>query len=148
MIVPVGAYLIAWQFSLQHEAIHAFRGIPAWLRQAIVFPPLGLWFPFPLYKKSHSIHHRDPYLTVPGEDTEAYYVLPRDWEAMSPAERGLLIFNQTLLGRLLIGPPLRLWKLAIREIGRVRRGDRSHLRALGSSCHRCGASIRLHLGHL
>src|SRR5208337_1496905 len=42
-IVPVGAYLIAWQFSLQHEAIHAFRGVPAWLRFAVVFPPLGLW---------------------------------------------------------------------------------------------------------
>jgi fatty acid desaturase len=127
VIVPVGAYLIAWQFSLQHEAIHAFRGIPGWLRLAIVFPPLGLWFPFPLYRKSHSTHHRDPYLTVPGEDTEAYYVTARSWQSMGRIERGLLIFNQTLLGRLLIGPPLRLWKLATREIGRVRGGDTSHL---------------------
>ena len=42
IILPVGAYLIAWHFSLQHEAIHSFRGVPAWLRFAIVFPPLGL----------------------------------------------------------------------------------------------------------
>ena len=27
--MPVGAYLIAWHFSLQHEAIHSFRGVPA-----------------------------------------------------------------------------------------------------------------------
>jgi fatty acid desaturase len=54
--VPIGAYLIAWHFSLQHEAIHSFRGIPGWLRFAIVFPPLGLWFPFSLYRRSHSIH--------------------------------------------------------------------------------------------
>jgi len=127
VIVPVGGYLIAWQFSLQHEAIHSFRGIPEWLRLAIVFPPLGLWFPFPLYRNSHSTHHRDRYLTVPGEDTEAYYVSARDWRSMGRIERGLLIFNQTLVGRLLIGPPLRLWKLAAREVAGVRRGDGSHL---------------------
>lgn len=127
VIMPVGAYLIAWQFSLQHEAIHAFRGIPDWLRFAIVFPPLGLWFPFPLYRKSHSIHHRDNYLTVPGEDTETYYASRADWARMGAFQRNLLIFNQTLVGRLTIGPLLRLWKLANREIGRIRRGDRSHL---------------------
>jgi fatty acid desaturase len=127
VIMPVGAYLIAWQFSLQHEAIHAFRGVPDWLRLAIVFPPLGLWFPYPLYRKSHSIHHRDQFLTVPGEDTETYYALQADWARMGPFQRNLLIFNQTLLGRLTIGPLLRLHKLATREIGRVRRGDYSHL---------------------
>ena len=127
VIMPVGAYLIAWQFSLQHEAIHSFRGVPDWLRFAVVFPPLGLWFPYPLYRKSHSIHHRDQYLTVPGEDTETYYALQADWVRMGPFQRNLLVFNQTLLGRLTIGPLLRLYKLATREIGRVRRGDDSHL---------------------
>jgi hypothetical protein len=48
VIMPVGAYLLAWHFSLQHEAIHSFRGVPAWLRFAVVFPPLGLWFPYPV----------------------------------------------------------------------------------------------------
>lgn len=127
VIMPVGAYLIAWQFSLQHEAIHSFRGVPDWLRFAVVFPPLGLWFPYALYRKSHSIHHRDQYLTVPGEDTETYYALQADWAGMGPFQRNLLMFNQTLLGRLTIGPLLRLYKLATREIGRVRRGDYSHL---------------------
>ena len=32
LIMPVGGYLVAWQLSLQHEAIHAFRGVPGWLR--------------------------------------------------------------------------------------------------------------------
>ena len=74
VILPVGAYLVAWHFSLQHEAIHSFRGVPGWLRFAVVFAPLGLWFPYPLYRKSHSTHHRDVYLTIPGVDTESYYV--------------------------------------------------------------------------
>jgi len=128
-IVPIGAYLLAWHFSLQHEAIHSFRGVPAWLRYAIVLPPLGLWFPFPLYRNSHSIHHRDQNLTVPGQDTESYYVLRRDWERMGALHRALLLFNQTLLGRLSIGPLLRLSILVQREGARLRRGDFSHVPA-------------------
>ena len=127
IVLPVGAYLVAWHFSLQHEAIHAFRGVPRWLRVAVVFPPLGLWFPFPLYQKSHTTHHRDAHLTIPGVDTESYYVYEKDWVRMSAVRRALLTFNQTLLGRLALGPPLRLWTLVVRESARVRRGDLHHL---------------------
>ena len=127
VIMPVGAYLVAWHFSLQHEAIHAFRGVPAWLRFAIVFPPLGLWFPYPLYRKSHSAHHRDVHLTLPGVDTESYYVSAARWQRMNALQRGLLTFNQTMAGRLLIGPALRLAIMADRETRRVARGDYSHL---------------------
>jgi fatty acid desaturase len=127
VIVPVGAYLLAWHFSLQHEAIHSFRGVPAWLRFAVVYPPLGLWFPYPLYRKSHSTHHRDIHLTIPGVDTESYYVLQADWQRMGSIKRGLLTFNQTMAGRLLIGPALRLWILVNKESRRVRQGDFSHL---------------------
>jgi fatty acid desaturase len=126
-MMPVGAYLLAWHFSLQHEAIHSFRGAPAWLRFALVFPPIGLWFPFPLYRKSHTTHHRDIHLTVPGVDTESYYVLQADWQRMSSSMRAVLTFNQTLVGRLLIGPALRLWILISKESKRVAQGDYSHL---------------------
>jgi fatty acid desaturase len=127
LIMPVGAYLLAWHFSLQHEAIHAFRGVPAWLRLALVYPPLGLWFPFPLYRKSHSTHHRDIHLTEPGVDTESYYVRQAEWRSTGPLKRALLTFNQTMAGRLLIGPALRLWILVHRESKRVVGGDFSHL---------------------
>jgi fatty acid desaturase len=126
-MMPVGAYLLAWHFSLQHEAIHSFRGVPAWLRFALVFPPIGLWFPFPLYRKSHTTHHRDINLTVPGVDTESYYVLKADWQRMGSFMRAVLNFNQTLVGRLLIGPALRLWSLVSKESKRVARRDYSHL---------------------
>jgi fatty acid desaturase len=126
-LMPVGAYLLAWHFSLQHEAIHSFRGVPAWLRFALVFPPIGLWFPFPLYRKSHTTHHRDIHLTVPGVDTESYYVLQADWQRMGSFMRAVLTFNQTLVGRLLIGPALRLWILISKESKRVAHGDYGHL---------------------
>ena len=127
VILPVGAYLVAWHFSLQHEAIHSFRGVPGWLRFVVVFAPLGLWFPYPLYRESHSTHHRDVNLTIPGVDTESYYVRQADWARMGVLKRGLLIFNQTLLGRLLIGPLLRLGILVAKESQRLRQRDYSHL---------------------
>jgi len=127
VVVPVGAYLIAWHFSLQHEAIHSFRGVPAWLRFAVVFAPIGLWFPYPLYRKSHSTHHRDVHLTVPGVDTESYYVRRADWESMSRFKRGLLTANQTMAGRFFLGPWLRLWSLLVKESRRVAARDFSHL---------------------
>ena len=39
VLMPVGAYVVAWHFSLQHEAIHAFLSAPRWLRWAVVMPP-------------------------------------------------------------------------------------------------------------
>jgi hypothetical protein len=36
-------------------------------------------FPFELYRRSHSQHHRNRYLTYPGEDTESYYHKEKDW---------------------------------------------------------------------
>ena len=64
---------------------------------------------------------------TPGVDTESYYVIRSDWEKMSRFRRGLLVANQTMLGRLILGPWLRLWILATRESSRVVRGDFSHL---------------------
>jgi fatty acid desaturase len=124
IVAPVGTYLVAWHFSLQHEAIHSFRSAPRWLRTAVVMPPLGLWLPFPLYREAHSKHHQNTYLTRPGIDTESFYVRQADWPRLSPIRRALLAANQTLAGRVLVGPILRLEKLVVRELTR---GDLAHV---------------------
>ena len=127
VIAPVGAYVVAWHFSLQHEAIHSFLSVPKWLRWAVVMPPVGLWLPFPLYYEAHRKHHQNTHLTEPGVDTESVYWKKADWEKLSAARRSVLMANQTLAGRVLVGPVLRLEKLVIRETARVRAGDFSHL---------------------
>jgi fatty acid desaturase len=119
LMIPIGGYIIAWQFSFQHEAIHALRRWPKWLRYAICMPPLGLWFPFPAYRRSHSIHHVNMNITVPGKDPETYYVPKDAWQKLSAVSRGVYLFNQTLVGRLAIGPLIRLYKLARREVMRL-----------------------------
>ena len=122
-----GGYVLAWHFSLQHEAIHGWRTLPLWLRPALVWPPIGGWLPYELYRRSHTIHHRDENLTYPGVDTESVYHREADWLGYSKSWRAILMFNQTLLGRLSIGPFLRLRKLVINETGMLRRGDFSNV---------------------
>lgn len=135
--MPVGGYIMAWHFSLQHEAIHGWLSLPRWLRTAIVWPPIGGWLPFELYRRSHSQHHRDSYLTTPLTDTESVYHWPETWDRYSPLWRSIFLFNQTLAGRLLIGPVLRLRKLVLVETGLLRAGD---YRNVGVWC-RFGAGL-------
>jgi fatty acid desaturase len=125
--VPLAGYVVQWHFSLQHEAIHSMRGIPKRLRRALVWPPIGIWFPFELYRRSHSQHHRNSYLTYPGEDTESYYHEQEDWEDYGSLSRWLLIVNQTFLGRLFIGPFLRTPHFFIKEIGKIVSGNPADL---------------------
>jgi len=127
LVYPALAYIVAWHFSLQHEAIHSFLSAPKWLRWAVVTPPVGLWLPFPFYYEAHRKHHQNSNLTVPGVDTESFYQRREDWARMTPLRRALLIANQTLAGRVLLGPLLRLEKLAVREVARLRATDYSHL---------------------
>jgi fatty acid desaturase len=123
----LAGYVVQWHFSLQHEAIHSMRGLPTWQRRALVCPPLGVWFPFELYSRSHSQHHRNSYLTCPKEDTESYYHEEEDWEDYGDLWRWLLIVNQTFLGRLFIGPFLRTPPFFIKEADKMIAGDHANV---------------------
>lgn len=127
IVAPLAGYVVQWHFSLQHEAIHSMRGIPKWLRRALVWPPIGVWFPFELYRQSHSLHHRNSYLTYPVEDTESYYHEEEEWEDYGDLSRWLLVVNQTFLGRVFIGPFLRTPRLFIKEAGKMISGDTTNL---------------------
>ena len=123
LLFVLGGYVTQWHFSLQHESIHGMRSWPAWLRTAFVWPPIGLWMPYPLYNRSHSTHHVNFNLTHPALDTESAYQLQGAWGTLHPVRRTVLQLNQTLWFRLVFGPFLRLERLAKREVARVRQGD-------------------------
>lgn len=120
---PLAGYVVQWHSSLQHEAIHGMRGIPKWLRRALVCPPIGVWHPFELYRRSHSQHHRNRHITYPGEDPESYYSKAEDWKERGDLWRWLLTVNQTFLGRLIIGPFLQTPRLFAEEVGKMIAGD-------------------------
>jgi fatty acid desaturase len=128
LLFLAGGYVTQWHFSLQHESIHGLRSWPAWLRTAFVWPPIGLWMPYPLYNRSHSTHHVNYRLTDPRHDTESYYQPREEWPRYSRARRGLAYLNQTLAFRLAFGPFLRLHRMFKRESGRLRNGDFSNVK--------------------
>ncbi|MFK8253076.1 fatty acid desaturase [Ancylobacter terrae] len=103
-LVPVGAWLIAWQGSLQHEIIH---GHPTRWRRFNRFLgaiPLSLWLPYERYRVLHLCHHRDERLTDPLDDPESYYWTGEGWARLGRIGQMLVKAQTTLMGRLLIGP--------------------------------------------
>jgi fatty acid desaturase len=126
LAVPAAVYVTAWHSSFQHETIHALRRVPRPLRTLLAFPPLGIWFPYELYRSDHLRHHAVRELTGP-QDPERFYVEPAAWLAFPVGLRALYTANATLAGRLVFGPALLIGRTYAREIGRVRMGDRTNL---------------------
>ncbi|MCA9670242.1 MAG: fatty acid desaturase [Myxococcales bacterium] len=128
LVLLLGAWLVAWQGSLQHETIHDHPARSRWLNALVGFWPLSLWLPYGIYRAEHLRHHDDARLTDPLEDPESYYVTADRWRELGVARRALLRFHQTLVGRLVIGPPLSVARLLSSEAARLARGDRRNLR--------------------
>ncbi|MFQ5621780.1 MAG: fatty acid desaturase [Paracoccaceae bacterium] len=122
------AAAIALHSSLQHEVVHGHPFGNQTLSDLIVFPAVGLYIPLGRFRTLHLAHHHDPTLTDPHDDPESNYLDPEKWERLSPASRLVLRFNNTLLGRMLIGPALSLMIMYRDDIRRVVRGDRAILR--------------------
>jgi fatty acid desaturase len=102
---PLGAWLCAWQMSLQHEVIHGHPTRSQRFNDLIGSPPLSLWLPYGLYRDSHRRHHRDAHLTDPLEDPESTYMSLEAWRRAGPLRRGLHRACNTFIGRLVLGPP-------------------------------------------
>jgi fatty acid desaturase len=124
--LPLAIYVTAWQSSLQHETIHALRGVPRAMRTLLALPPLGIWFPYELYRREHLQHHATHDLAGP-RDPESFYHEPRAWLRTSAPLRALYVVNQTFAGRLVLGPALQIGRNYAGEVRRLTRGDTSHV---------------------
>jgi len=116
---PIAAVAVAWHGSLQHEIIHGHPTPLAWVNRILAGLPLCLWLPYERYRETHLAHHNDEALTDPIDDPEAYYVTPQTWRRIGPVGRALLWANNTLIGRLLIGPWLAWARFAVGELRRI-----------------------------
>jgi fatty acid desaturase len=123
LILPIGAYAAALHSSLQHEALHGHPTRSMRVNEWLVFMPLSLWLPFGRYRETHLKHHNDAWLTDPDHDPESYYLLPQDWAAMGGIWRALFAVNQTLGGRMLIGPLVGILRFWSAEFISISKGD-------------------------
>lgn len=127
--VIVTGVAIAQFCSLQHEALHGHPFRNPHLNHALVFPALALVVPYERFRDSHLQHHHDPALTDPYDDPESNYQDPAVWERMGRPLRFLLRLNNTLLGRMVLGPAIGTWAFIRGDIALHRAGDRRILRA-------------------
>ena len=123
---PVGAVLIAWHSSLQHEILHGHPTRWRHVNRALAVPPLSLWLPYELYRRSHLVHHRDERLTDPLDDPESRYWSPEAWRALGPLGRFVVRLQGSFAGRMLIGPAWTAGRFLWQEARALAGGDRRH----------------------
>ena len=127
--MPVLALILAQHSSLQHEVIHGHPTRNRRLNEALVFPALGLLCRIERFRDLHLAHHYDPLLTDPHDDPETNYLDPAVWARLRRPVRAVLAVNNTLLGRMLIGPFLGMVCLWRDDLRALRAGDRRVARA-------------------
>jgi len=115
---------IALHSSLQHEVLRGHPTRFARVNEALVFLPLGLVYPYRSYKKLHLQHHADERLTDPYDDPESFYKATDDWRTHPVVLRKLLSWNNTLLGRVTLGPPLMVIGFTMAQWRAIAGGDR------------------------
>lgn len=127
LAVILAALAITLQSSLQHEAIHGHPFGNTAMNTALVWPPLILVIPYLRFRDTHLAHHNDCALTDPYDDPETNFLDPDVWVTLSPFIQTIRRANNTLLGRMVIGPLLGTatflggdWRK--RHLGDVQRG--------------------------
>jgi len=115
--------------SLQHEVLHGhpFRSRRA--NEALVFLPVGLCFPYRRFRDLHLAHHRDERLTDPYDDPESNFLDPAVWARLPRWKQRLFRANNTLLGRMALGPAIGIAGFVAGDWKAIRAGDREIARA-------------------
>jgi len=116
--------------SLQHEVLHGhpFPGHTI-AGAALVYPALNLCIPYERFRDTHLKHHLDSNLTDPYDDPESNYMDPGVWQGLNAPLRGLLRANNTLFGRILLGPAISQVVFMKSDLREIRGGDLLVLRA-------------------
>jgi fatty acid desaturase len=136
LAVLVTALAIAQYSSLTHEVLHGHPFRNQALSEALVFPGITVYVPYLRFKDLHLQHHFDPALTDPYDDPESNFVDPAVWARLPAYRKALLRFNNTLFGRMLLGPAISLQALVAGDLRAILRGDRRV--ALGWGLHALG----------
>jgi fatty acid desaturase len=120
---------VAQLASLAHEVIHGhpFRSQP--LSEALVFPATALFVPYLRFKDTHLQHHNDAALTDPYDDPESNYCDPAVWARLPRVAQLILRLNNTLAGRVVIGPVVGTAIFLAMDVKLALRGDRRVLLA-------------------
>ena len=105
--------------SITHEVIHGHPTRNALVNRLLLPLPLGWVFPYERFLDTHLEHHETAELTDPFDDPESWYYPRLQFESMNRLIRTILTFNNTLFGRMLIGPAISIPKFYISELKQI-----------------------------
>lgn len=129
LAIFVAGIAIAQFSSLQHEVLHGHPFRSRALSEAAVFAGVTIYVPYIRFKDTHLAHHHDPILTDPYDDPESNFLDPKVWAGLPKISKALLKANNTLLGRILLGPAVSVWSFVGADLRAIWRGDHHILRA-------------------
>ncbi|MEO0402517.1 MAG: fatty acid desaturase [Pseudomonadota bacterium] len=114
--------------SLTHEVLHGhpFPSRPA--SEALVVINPGLFIPYLRFRDTHLAHHQDANLTDPYDDPETNYLDPVVWARLPRLVRWVMCLNNTLAGRMALGPIVAQLTFMRADLAAIRAGDRQVLK--------------------
>ncbi|MEO1778638.1 MAG: fatty acid desaturase [Pseudomonadota bacterium] len=113
--------------SLSHEVLHGHPFPSRRVNEALVIVNPGLFIPYIRFRDTHLAHHQDANLTDPYDDPETNYLDPDVWAALPRWRQRVLALNNTLLGRMAVGPVVAQATFMAQDGRAIRRGDRQVL---------------------
>ncbi|WP_299887539.1 fatty acid desaturase [uncultured Ruegeria sp.] len=141
LAIPAMGLVAALHSSLTHEALHGHPFRATWLNEAMMAFPLTLFIPFNRFRDLHLAHHQDANLTDPYDDPESNYLDPQVWGGLSGWQKRLYTANNTLLGRVVLGPAIGQAAFLRDEWRGALRGDKAVL--LAWAMHLPGVAVVL-----
>lgn len=135
-IGPVAAFVLialsaSFHVSLTHEVCHGHPTANRAVNDLLVAPAISLFVPHDRYRALHLAHHHDPILTDPYDDPESNYLDPAVWPRLPRWARAALVLNNTLLGRMAVGPLLSTACFVRNDARLILAGDAEVRRAWG-----------------
>lgn len=109
--------------SLTHEILHGHPFRNQFLNALLVFPSLSFLIPYLRFSDLHLAHHFDENLTDPYDDPETNFIDPKKWCRLPNVLRYLFQFNNTLIGRMLIGPLLGQISVMVSDMVKIAKGE-------------------------
>ena len=121
--------LLVLQSSLSHEILHGHPCTNHKVNTALGLFSVGLVVPYIRFRDTHLAHHIDERLTDPYDDPESNFCDPAAWAKKPAWAKILLRFNNTMFGRMLVGPAISQYGFMIGDARAVMRGERAVTRA-------------------
>ena len=123
-LLALAALGVTLHSSLQHEALHGHPTRNRRINEALVFLAPGLFIPFRRFMVLHLKHHNDASLTDPYEDPETNFLAKADWDRLPGFVQAIRRANNTLLGRLILGPAIAVIGFVLSDAKLLAAGDR------------------------